>query len=61
MKNSCKLQIEVHFLNSVKGSYKNPTETVPWNQEQDKNARFITSIQHYIEGPSQYHIINAIM
>lgn len=55
-KNSCKLEIEVHSLNLVKGFYTNPID-----QEKDKNIPIIASTQHYIAGPSQYNEINAIM
>ena len=60
-KNPCKLQTNVDFHNLVKCIYKTPTENVSWNQGREKNAHFINLIQDYIEGSSQYHIINAIM
>lgn len=60
-KNSFKLEIEVCSLNLVKGIYRNPKETVPGGQEQDKNNPITTSTQYYVGGPSQYSGINAIM
>lgn len=45
----------------MKGIYRNPKETVPGGQEQDKNNPITTSTQYYVGGPSQYSGINAIM
>lgn len=55
-KNSCKLEIEVHSLNLVKGCSTNPID-----QEKNKNVPLIASTQHYITSSSQHNEINAIM